>query len=70
VHEWTIGHAIHVITLREDDQLEAQLAAADPGAFPQMARVFPTGRGRPHDADFERALAVVLDGIERRFLRG
>lgn len=68
VHEWTIGHAVHVVTLREDDQLEAQLRAADPDEFPQMARVFPTGRGRAHDADFERALEVVLDGIERNLL--
>jgi AcrR family transcriptional regulator len=68
VHEWTMGHALHVITLREDDQLEEQLKAADPAAFPQMAKVFPSGRGAPHDPAFDTALEVVLDGIETRFL--
>jgi Tetracyclin repressor-like, C-terminal domain len=70
VHEWTIGNALHVVTLREDPQLEQQLAAADPDAFPRMSRVFPSARGESHDAAFEAALEVVLDGIERRFLDG
>jgi len=29
VHEWTIGHALHVVTLREDAELEGQLSGAD-----------------------------------------
>jgi AcrR family transcriptional regulator len=70
VHEWTMGHALHVVTLREDQQLERQLANADPEAFPQMAKVFPALRGRPHDTSFDAALDVLLDGIERRFLAG
>jgi AcrR family transcriptional regulator len=70
VHEWTMGHALHVVTLREDQQLERQLANADPDAFPQMAKVFPALRGRPHDTSFDAALDVLLDGIERRFLAG
>ncbi|HEY4279898.1 MAG TPA: TetR/AcrR family transcriptional regulator C-terminal domain-containing protein [Conexibacter sp.] len=68
VHEWTMGHALHVITLREDSELEKQLANADPASFPQMAKVFPATRGKPHDTSFDAALEVVLDGIERRFL--
>jgi AcrR family transcriptional regulator len=68
VHEWTMGHALHVVTLREDAELERQLAQADPGAFPQMARVFPALRGERHDTSFDAALDVLLDGIERRFL--
>ncbi len=68
VHEWTLGNALHVVTLREDPQLEQQLRAADPDTFPRMSRVFPTGRGESHDTDFDAALEVVLDGIERRFL--
>lgn len=68
VHEWTMGHALHVVTLREDTQLERQLAGADPEAFPQMAKVFPALRGRPHDTSFDAALDVLLDGIEQRFL--
>lgn len=68
VHEWTMGHALHVVTLRADQQLERQLADADPEAFPQMAKVFPALRGRGHDTSFDAALDVLLDGIERRFL--
>ncbi|MBB4660732.1 TetR/AcrR family transcriptional regulator C-terminal domain-containing protein [Conexibacter arvalis] len=68
VHEWTMGHALHVVTLREDAALEQQLSRADPGSFPQMAKVFPAMRGRPHDTSFDAALDVLLDGIERRFL--
>lgn len=70
VHEWTMGNAIHALTLREDRQLEQQLRAADPGAFPRMAEVFPAARGESHDTDFDVALEVVLDGIERRLLAG
>ena len=70
VHEWTIGNALHVVTLREDPQLEQQLRAADPDAFPRMSRVFPSARGESHDAAFETALEVVLDGVERHFLDG
>jgi AcrR family transcriptional regulator len=68
VHEWTMGHALHVVTLREDAELERQLSQADAGDFPQMAKVFPALRGRPHDTSFDAALDVLLDGIERRFL--
>jgi AcrR family transcriptional regulator len=69
VHEWTMGHALHVITVREDSELERQLAAADPEAYPQMAAVFPAPRGEPHDTSFDAALEAVLDGIERRFVK-
>lgn len=68
VHEWTMGHALHAITLREDAQLQEQLRAADPARFPQMAKVFPSGRGTPADLAFDAALEVILDGIEKRFL--
>ncbi len=68
VHEWTIGHALHTLTLRADSQLEAQLQEADAAAFPQMTQVFPPGQRREREETFERALAAVLDGIELRFL--
>lgn len=68
VHEWTIGHALHVVTLREDDQLQVQLEAADPARFPQMSKVFPSGRGASADPSFDAALEVVLDGIQARYL--
>lgn len=69
VHEWTMGHALHVITLREDDQLEADLRArTDARRYPAMAKVFPSGRGASAAPAFDAALEVVLDGIEKRFL--
>lgn len=67
VYDWTIGHALHVVTLREDAELESQLRSADPDEFPRMSRVFGTGRGRASETAFEVALEVVLDGIEQRF---
>lgn len=69
VQEWAMGHAMHVIALREDEQLEEQLrAAADPGRFPGVARTLPAAGSPQRERAFERALEAVLDGVERRFL--
>jgi len=68
VHEWTIGHALHVVTLREDAELEGQLSGADPTEFPRMSQVFGVGREQSRDTIFGVALEAVLDGIERRFV--
>lgn len=68
-HEWTMGHALHVVTLHEDAELEGQLRTADPGEFPRLSRVFGTGRRDADATAFEVALEVVLDGIEMRFAR-
>lgn len=69
VHEWSMGHALHAITLREDDRLEADLRArVDAKSYPAMTKVFPSGRGASAAPAFDDALEVVLDGIERRFL--
>jgi AcrR family transcriptional regulator len=68
-HDWTMGHALHVVTLHEDTELEGQLRSADPGEFPRMSRVFGTGRRGASDTVFDVALEVVLDGIEQRFGR-
>jgi len=68
VHEWTMGHALHVVTLREDAELAGQLGSADPADFPRMSQVFGVGRRQSRDTVFEMALEAVLDGIERRFL--
>jgi AcrR family transcriptional regulator len=67
VHEWTMGHALHVITLHEHDQLEDQLRGADPATYPELSRVFGASGRETADAAFEIALEAVLDGIERRF---
>ena len=68
VHEWTLGHALHVVTLREDLQLESQMRSADPTEFPRMSDVFSAGREQSQETAFEAALEVVLDGIEHRFV--
>lgn len=69
VHEWTLGHALHVVTLREDAELEAQMRGADPAELPRMAHVFGPGRVESRETAFETALEAVFDGIERRFGR-
>jgi len=68
VHEWTMGHALHVVTLQEDVELAGQLGTADPAEFPRMSQVFRVGREESRDTIFDVALEAVLDGIERRFL--
>jgi AcrR family transcriptional regulator len=70
VHEWTLGHALHVVTLREDAELEGQLRSADSDEFPRMSKVFGTGREQSRDTAFAEALETVLDGIEHRFVSG
>lgn len=67
LHEWTMGHALHVVTLREDVELAGQLGGADPEEFPRMSQVFGVGREQSRDTIFDVALEAVLDGIERRF---
>jgi AcrR family transcriptional regulator len=69
VHDWTMGHALHVVTLREDTELEGQLSGADPADFPRMSQVFGVGREESRDTVFDTALEAVLDGIEQRFVR-
>jgi AcrR family transcriptional regulator len=68
VHEWTIGHALHTVTLREDSQLQAHLAEADPIEFPRMAAVYADRQRADPDHSFDLGIDTVLDGIERRLL--
>jgi AcrR family transcriptional regulator len=63
VHEWTLGHALHVVTLREDSALETQMRSARPDEFPRMSKVFGEGRLQSKDQVFDAALETVLDGI-------
>lgn len=64
VHEWTMGHALHVVTLREDPALAGVVAQADLAELPEMARAHAAHTERSPQKQFERALAVVVDGIE------
>jgi len=67
VHEWTMGHALHVVTLREDTALNERLHATDVTNYPNAAQALKGAQVRPAQAVFEEALDGVLDGIEKRF---
>lgn len=66
VHEWTMGHALHVITLREDRALARALAEADPEAHPAAARVLSAAAPLDAEATFQDGLAVILDAVGHR----
>lgn len=68
VHEWTMGHALHTITLREDGPLHERLLDGGDAGFPGTARVFGAAAARPREETFALALEAVLDGIEQRLL--
>lgn len=68
VHEWTMGHALHAVTLREDVALGNHLASASAADYPNAARALEPGRDHSDQRAFNEALETVLDGIEHRFL--
>lgn len=67
VHEWTMGRALHLVTLCEDTDLIEELRRADPEQFPELSRTLGATGARAPEEDFELALDALLDGIERRF---
>lgn len=65
VHDWTMGHALHVVTLRQDVALRDDLRAVDAALYPNAASALVAAQ--PSDLSaFEDALESVLDGIEAR----
>lgn len=68
VHEWTMGHALHTVTLREDTALNEHLDAADPAEYPNAAQALKPNQDRSGQVAFSEALECVLDGIEHRFV--
>jgi len=52
VHEWTMGHALHVVTLREDEPLARALQDSDASRRP---------------AAFQESLAMILDAVQARY---
>ena len=52
VQEWTMGHALHVVTLREDEPLARALQDTDAARRP---------------AAFQESLAMILDAIQARY---
>ena len=69
VHEWTMGHALHVITLREDQALARALKNADDSQHPTAARALSAATSGGPEAAFRDALDMILDGVEARYLR-
>jgi len=67
VHEWTMGHALHTVTLREDAALDEHLQAADETDYPNAAQALQPALNRGTQAGFAEALDTVLDEIEQRF---
>jgi len=65
VHEWTMGHALHIVTLREDKALRSHLQSVDPSAFPFAAGALAALE--TDESTFAEALEAVMDGIVGRF---
>lgn len=63
VHEWTMGHALHVVTLREDRLLARALEDADPEAHPAAARARTAARSTDVETAFQNGLDVILDAV-------
>ena len=64
VDDYTIGHAIRVVSL--GDHIPP-LPDVDASEFPHLARVPPVAADEPLEESFEIGLDVLLDGVERRF---
>lgn len=67
LHEWTMGHALHVITLREDEALADALATADASAYPAAARALAGSVAESQAATFDHGLRTILSAIESGF---
>lgn len=64
VHEWTMGRALHAITLREDDGLRTALDQADPAQHPAAVRALEAAPEPDAETSFSQALETVLDAID------
>lgn len=74
VDEYTLGHAMRVLLVPHEDLLrgmvEQVMRAADPEAFPYLARATAGGVLGAHEGSFEAGLEALLDGFERTLLAG
>jgi AcrR family transcriptional regulator len=72
VDEYTLGHAMRVLLVPDEDGLRAtieqMLRTADPDAFPHLARATAGAVLGPHQGAFEAGLEALLDGFERTLL--
>jgi AcrR family transcriptional regulator len=74
VDEYTLGHAMRVLLVPHEDVLrrmvEQVMRAADPEAFPYLARATAGSVLGAREGSFEAGLEALLDGFERTLLAG
>ena len=74
VDEYTLGHAMSVLLVPDEDALrglvEQVMRAADPEAFPYLARATAGSVLGSREGSFEAGLEALLDGFERTLLAG
>lgn len=74
VDEYTLGHAMRVLLVPHEDLLrgmvEQVMRAADPEAFPYLARATAGSVLGAREGSFEAGLEALLDGFERTLLAG
>lgn len=71
VHEWTLGHALHAVTLRKDKALAQALDNVDASQHPAAARALSAANAAGgREAAFPDGLAAILDAVEGRFGAG
>jgi AcrR family transcriptional regulator len=72
VDEYTLGHAMRVLIVPDEDGLRATieqtLRAADPDAFPHLARATAGALLGAREGAFEAGLEALLDGFERTLM--
>lgn len=72
VDEYTLGHAMRVLLVPDEDAIRAMvegvLRAADPDAFPHLAQATAGSLLGPRVGAFEAGLEALLDGFERTLL--
>jgi AcrR family transcriptional regulator len=72
VDEYTLGHAMRVLLVPDEDALrgsvEQMLRAADPDAFPHLAQATAASLLGSREGAFEAGLEALLDGFERTLL--
>lgn len=72
VDEYTLGHAMRVLLVPDEDALretiDQMVRAADPDAFPHLAQATAGALLGPREGAFEAGLEALLDGFERTLL--
>jgi AcrR family transcriptional regulator len=72
VDEYTLGHAMRVLLVPDEERLRAtieqMLRAADPDAFPHLAQATAGAVLGAREGAFEAGLEALLDGFERTLL--